>query len=141
MFGRKKLQSENAALQQTVKQLVNQTQTLQIRDALGQSLGTSHNGKRDVYDIYGYPREIRFTDCYNLTRREPIAKRIAFGVPLSCWSDGFEIKVNEDPMFEDEIEKLKERGFLDAMERGHALARMGNYSIVLMGIPDQADLF
>ena len=118
-------------------------QTVRFRDMLS-NLGTSHGGKRSTYDVYGYPQRYDFIDGYNAIRREGIASRIVKGVPRSCWRNGFEIKTGSkyepgDTILADEINQLAQRGLFQYLERADILNRIGNFSVLFVGIGDGQD--
>ena len=117
--------------------------TLQLRDMLRGTMGTSHNGKRDTYDIYGYPERYYFDLGYRAIRREGMANRIAAGVPTSCWRNGFNIVDNLDdanPLLEDEVAALDMKQLFSRFERADVLNRIGRFSALLVGVPDGLEL-
>jgi len=130
-FNNKKLAIVNEKLE-------NANRTLLERDLLSNALGVSHGGDRDIYTIYGYPQRTDFNLLYKYSRREGIANRIVFGLPKSCWSDGFKIFSDEEEtteILEDELNQLN-RKMLSAFERADALNRIGKFSVLFVGVPD-----
>ena len=119
-------------------QLNNANKTLLERDLMSRAMGVSHSGKRDLYDIYGYPRDPEFHDIYLQAVRDGVANRVAFGVPQSCWRDGFKIVNNTDDkkeLLEDEIKEINKK-LVPALERADILNRMGKFSCLFVGVPD-----
>ena len=57
-------------------QIVNNMASLVSRSALQSALGQSFNGRRDLYDVLGWKKELVFTDFYNLYDRNGIAARV-----------------------------------------------------------------
>lgn len=145
MFNRKRIKE----LEEQNELLRNQQTTLLQRDLSGNDLGISHGGKRDVYDIYGYPQKPQFRELYKYSRREGIANRVVFGMPKSCWRDGFYLctensEGEETVILEDELQTLNRNadgvdGMTRVLERGDALGRIGRFAAVYIGIPDGLD--
>jgi len=55
------------------------------RAILGQRLGQSYAGDRDLYNIVGYPLEIEYDRYNGRYRRQDIAKRIINAYPEATW--------------------------------------------------------
>lgn len=123
--------------------VANSTRALFER-SINQLNGISHNGKRDIYQIYGYPQSLSgntgFQSMYQLSRRMGVANRLTNGMPKSCWRDGFELfesaAEDSEKIFEDEIEALNKAGFNRAIEKADILNRIGRFSVLFVGIPD-----
>lgn len=132
---RDRLQSEVAMLNQRVSSL---------RFGVQQLSGISHGGKRNLYDVYGYPVELDGVDgyrlMYNLTRRMGFANRLTAGMAKSCWREGFKLKADgegdAEKIEEDFIKALNKRGMNAALERADILNRIGRFSVLFVGIPD-----
>ena len=108
-------------------------------------LGLSHNGKRDLYDVYGYPKSLAgdkgFALMYQYSRREGISNRITWGMAKSCWRDGFNVVVKGDDDIEtevlsDQIEAIERAGFNRKIEQADILNRIGRFSVLFVGVPD-----
>ena len=120
----------------------NQTSTL--RRQVGSFLGISHDGKRDIYDIYGYPKTLDgcggFSTMYKYSRRQGIANRIAWGVAKRCWRDGFDIysgpEDDDKPVLVDETNALKKAKVVKKLESADVLNRIGRMSVLFVGVPD-----
>jgi len=123
----------------------NAAQTLAgtLRLQMGQLLGLSHDNKRDIYNIYGYPQEIDFETMWRYARRQGVANRITFGMAKSCWRDGLEIFENAEkdakPVLVDDVLTLKKQGLIKKLERADVLNRIGRFSVLFVGIPDGLD--
>lgn len=109
-----------------------------IRYEFSRALGISHGGRRDLYDVYGYDQKLRFERIFQYARREGIANRVAFGIPKSCWRNGFEIidESTEEASNEADIIALNKRGLVSRLERADILNRIGNFSVLFVGVPD-----
>jgi len=118
--------------------------TLRIRDQLQGLLGESHNGKRDIYEVYGYNQDYSFYKSLQYARREGIANRVAFGIPASCWRNGFSVvegtrEEEGEVVLDDEINLLNKKEVFSRLERADTLNRIGAFSVLYVGIPDGLD--
>jgi len=141
MFNRKKRLEEVKDRLLAVNSL-----TVQLRDQLySNNNGVSHNGKRSTYDVYGYPKRYSFELGYSIIRREGVGNRVARGIAASCWRDGFVIREKrvEEELGEvvlcDELTELRKKGLFKAFERADTLARIGDFSVLFVGVPDGLD--
>ena len=116
-----------------------------FRNQVAGLLGMSHGGKRDLYDVYGYPKSLSgdsgFAKMYQYSRREGIANRITWGMAKACWRDGFKIVDVDDEgieheLLKDQVEALERSGFNAKIERADILNRIGRMSVLFVGIPD-----
>ena len=116
-----------------------------VRDNFRQAmLGISHNGKRDINEIYGYPANLSGEDgfrlMYDMAKREGIANKLTFGTARTCWRSGFEVFDGQDEdaneVLEDEISKLTKKLLINKLERADILNRIGQFSVLFVGIPD-----
>ena len=141
MFNNEKIK----ALQGQVQQLTNAmgVTTLKLRDVMQNALGISHGGERSLYDIYGYPHRYDYKQGYEYLRRECIGSRVCRGIPESCWRNGFSVMTGQDDEAEevlsDEVAKLAKRQLFQRLERADVLNRIGNFSIMFVGVPDGLD--
>jgi hypothetical protein len=118
--------------------------TVIIRDQLSGVLGESHSGKRNTYDVYGYPQQYSFEMGYNAITREGVANRVVRGVAKSCWRNGFHIvegtkEENGERLLDDEISQLAQRGLFQYFERADVLNRIGRFSVLFVGLGDGED--
>lgn len=124
---------------------VNSNETI-WRYALARLLGTSHGGKRDLYDVLGYPKTLTPEDLYNMYSRNDIAHRIVSAYPKATW--------REMPIIRDEEGESAEQGegfsrfcasvdeFFDRMkvtrmlERADRLSTIGQFGVLFLGFDD-----
>lgn len=127
------------SLLNTARYVWNRTQAL---------LGVSHEGKRDLYDIYGYPQDLGgsagFLSMYRYATRQGMANRITHGMARSCWRDGFELRSDpedeESAQLSDVLQELNRAGLTQRLERADVLNRIGRFSVLLVGVPDGLEL-
>ena len=130
-------------MDKSIMQYVNH-QISSLRFQMSTALGISHDNKRDLYSIYGYPNDLSgtagFTMMYQRSKRNGIANRITHGVSKSCWRDGVEIYPDKDDeseqILEDEFLALAKRGLFKKMEQADTLNRIGQFSVLFVGVPD-----
>lgn len=72
------------AAQTQIKQLVRNS-VLVARQEWAERLGQSFDGKRNMYDIVGYPKVPRFQDFYNFYKRDGIAAAVIDRVSEETW--------------------------------------------------------
>lgn len=112
-----------------------------IRKTLGGgSYGFSPDGKRNYNQLYGYGESLAYFDYLGMYLRGGIAQTVVAKLPKACWRDNPEIKVGETQILEDELLLLRNKGMFRALERADILNRIGNFSVLLVGIPDGEDL-
>lgn len=98
--------------------------------------GVSHNERRDLNEIFGYPVSISFQHYYDMYELSGVADRVISTMPEHCWRDGFYVAKDEEPKLSDEIRKLKKAGLFKALKRTDILARIGHFSVLFFGLPD-----
>lgn len=111
---------------------------------IGAMLGLSHEGKRNLYTIYGYDDSLGgtagFDKMYRYSRREGISNRVSWGVAKSSWRDGFDIYTGPEKeatqILQDEITDLAKAGLHRKIERADILNRIGRFSVLFVGVPD-----
>ena len=106
-------------------------------------IGVSFNGKRNNYEIFGYPQEITLKDYRDEYERNGIAARIIECYPRATWRTGASLREDEDPdvttAFEEDWESLDAR--LDpwsVFQQADILSRLSTYAIILIGTADGA---
>lgn len=120
--------------------ILNTVKNLSRRLTSGNMFGISPNGKRNYNEIFGYGDFLVYEDYYGMYKRGGIAGVVVGKVAKSCWRDMPEIKVGDTVILEEQLLKLKNKKFFKALERADILNRIGNFSIMLIGLPDGVDL-
>lgn len=122
-----------------------------FRDRLAFLLGVSHDGRRDLYMQFGWPKLVLVEQLVALYRRNAIANRIIRAFPQDTWRDC--------PLVRDEAGDSGERGdktyspFVEAVEKffekwrvTHRLERvdrtasLGEFGVLLLGFQDGKQL-
>lgn len=116
------------------------TRTISRRSGSGGLFGISPDGKRNFNVLFGYGEFLEYADYLAMYKRGGIANVVVGKVAKSCWRDMPEIKVNDKAILEEQLLKLKKVKFFKAIERADILNRIGNFSVMLIGIPDGLDL-
>lgn len=103
-------------------------------------LGTSHNGERDYYDVFGYPDQdsLTFEDYWNLYDRNPIAGNIVKKPIFYSWKNNPNILEDDDEeddtQFEADIKTIQENTKLfHYMKRADKISGIGQFGILLIG--------
>jgi hypothetical protein len=121
------------------------------RSWLAGALGFTHAGRRDLYEVFGYPRVLKAEDFYAQYQRGGFANRIVTSYPKATWrdypcirdekGDSSEEKSDGYSPFYAAVEKFfEERGVLQVLQRFDRLARIGKFGILVMGFQDGKDL-
>jgi hypothetical protein len=113
---------------------------LMFRSRLANLAGRTFGGKRDLYKVLGYSRELWPWDYRSRYRRNAVANRVVKALPQATWRGGFEVIEDEDPTVETKFEAawadLEQRlKITSVFERADILAGIGRYSIILIGGP------
>lgn len=116
------------------------------RIALFQRHGfSSHDGARDLFDALGFKPDLTLSDYRAAYRRGGIAKQIIDFFPRETWRGGVYLVENEDPdtetAFERQWEEFRDRlSVIKTMRMADRLARLGEYSCVLLGTSRRGEL-
>ncbi|KKL08247.1 hypothetical protein LCGC14_2577770, partial [marine sediment metagenome] len=109
------------------------------RFSLSRMLGKAFGGKRDYYEVYGYPKDLTFEDFLAKYRRQDIAKRIVNAPPAGTW--------RSHPIFKDAGNKfdtkwgelVRNHSLWYQFERMDRLAGIGRFGVALLGFDDSTD--
>jgi hypothetical protein len=121
-----------------------------VRDRFASMLGMSHNGSRDLYAVFGYPKVLDVAALHALYKRNAIANRIVRAYPQATWrdcpivgdEDGTSTDKNEkgySPFAEAVTDLFESTNLLKYVERADRLAGRGRYSVLLLGFADDKD--
>lgn len=103
--------------------------------------GITFNGMRDLYEIFGYDRQLTPSQYRERYRRGGIAGRIVDVGPNACWRGGIEVIEDEDPKNKTEFEKAvdlldKKVKLWSTLWRADKLAQQAEYAVILLGVKD-----
>lgn len=108
--------------------------------------GVLFGGKRDLYQVFGYPTELTADDYRAIYRRGGIASRIVNAYPDATWSRAPEVRslVDGKPVIEEKQDPLRlalwdlfdRRGLLSTLHRLDRLTQLGHYGVLHIGIND-----
>ncbi len=121
------------------------------RNRLAAFLGMTHEGRRDLYEVYGYPKVLVPQDFYNLYRRSGFANRIVAAYPKATWrhypcirdeagNSSEKGKEGFSPFYAAVETFFEEHGIMQVLRRFDELARIGRFGILVMGFQDGKDL-
>jgi len=120
--------------------ILNTVRTLSRRLGSGGLFGISPDGKRNFNELFGYGEFLDYADYLGMYKRGGIANTVVAKVAKACWRDMPTIKDGDDEILEDELKALKKAKFFRAMERADILNRIGNFSVLVIGVADDQDL-
>jgi hypothetical protein len=102
-------------------------------------LGQMFRGNRDIYEVYGYKKQIGFMDCISRYWRQDIAGRIINMPADAIWTKPPTLKGDEKvvAVIQDLIQRFS---LWQVLNRADKLAGMGQYSVVLIGLDDGLSL-
>lgn len=127
-----------------MKQIHHLASTIQQRHLLASRMGETYDGNRNLYTECGYKSNLTYEDYNNRYKRQDIVKRIIDCFPNATWAEEPEIYETEDRE-ETEFEKavdaiIKENKIYHYFNRADRLASLGQYSTVVLGFDDSAEL-
>jgi hypothetical protein len=114
------------------------------RQAFARMAGITFDGKRDLYQIFGYRRDLTPLDHMERYERGGVAGRVVDALPNATWRGGLEIEEVDDP----EVETALEKGWYNLEQKHHVtakllqvdiLSRLSTYAILLIGAPGKLD--
>jgi hypothetical protein len=122
-----------------------------IRSRLASFMGYSHEGTRDLYSSFGYPREVTIQELRAMYDRNDIAHRIVKAFPQATWRDvpvirdergnSSEAGTKSYSPFVEAVEKLfKRHRVMHFFDRADRLASIGRYGILVIGYRDGGEL-
>lgn len=113
------------------------------RRAMFRNQGTTHSGKRDLYEILGYPETLNMQHYIDKIQREGIAKRIINAYPDAIWSkratlqQGTKRNTGDPTIFEQAfIDLSKQLRLFQYLRRLDRLAGWGQYAVMMIGVRD-----
>lgn len=100
--------------------------------------GMSFNGKRDLYAVLGYPRDLGSKDYQERYFRGGIAGRVVDALPKATWRGEMELVEDENPDTQTTFEKawfdLERRLSIRAtLQKADILSQLSTYAVILIG--------
>jgi uncharacterized protein len=113
------------------------------RSQLG--MGLTHGGKRDTWQVFGYPDKVTIKEFRDKYKRGDIATRIVDAYPGACWSNIPSViedaKEQDITPWEKEVNDLfKSLDFWKHIRKLDKLVNLGKYAVLYMGFPDGKNL-
>lgn len=119
-----------------------QDSLITARSWLSRLLGRTFGGKRDLYEVFGYKRELFAEDFHAMYLRNDIAQRIIKAFPQATWRDTPKVRdeagaTSEESLFVEAWEDLYEKSRLGHyFERADRLASIGYFGVLYVGVND-----
>lgn len=113
--------------------------------------GLQYGGRRDLFKVGGYPKNLKFKDYESMYERDGVAGQVVDMPPETTWRHPPEIverrppgekrkKGENDTDFEKAWEALVDRlGLWQRFERADRLSRIGEYGVLLIGAAGSGD--
>lgn len=122
-----------------------------LRDQFPWANGLSHNGQRDLYHQFGYPRLLNLDHFVGMYERDGMATRIIRAFPEATWRDAPTIYDEEgsssnvedkdySPFVEAVDDLFENFQVWSALEKADRLSSIGQYGLLLMGFKDGLEL-
>lgn len=123
---------------------VRQASALISRAVIAARAGITFGGKRDLYDSFGYKRELTIQDFRDRYKRDGIAQRVVDSYPNATWRVPVELiddeTIEKQTEFEKAWEELESRlGLVPTYRQADILAGIGRYSVLFYGVNDGKD--
>lgn len=140
--------SQMQAARWVFNKLVEASSDISTRTGFSELIGHQYDSERRIYDAAGYmfDTQIDFEHFKRRHMRQGIARRIVEIFPEKCWNNPPEVNdpasdEGEMTPFEEAWEAIeKKHRVWNTFKRGDILNRMGNYAVVVMGLPARAGL-
>jgi uncharacterized protein len=120
--------------------IINALQSAVRRLSASFGFGVSPDGKRDYNALFGYGTDLTYSDFYGMYKRGGLGNAVVKKVARACWGEKPKLKVGEQEILENEIALLAKKGLFSALQKADILNRIGNFSVLLIGLPDGQDL-
>ena len=114
--------------------------TLRRMQGLIGGYGVSPDGARNYNQIFGYGDTLSYSQFFGVYKRSAIGRVVVAKVAKGCWNETPKIKSGDTEILEDEMDQLDKMGFFRALERADILNRIGQFSVLLIGVPDGQEL-
>lgn len=114
--------------------LKNLTATLQ-RFSLARSIGLTHDGARDLYEVFGYKANPTAEDYMNKYTRQDVAARVVDAFPSATWSTPPNVEGGAR-MVKKWDDLVKEFQLFSVLQRVDRLLGLGEYSLLFIGLND-----
>lgn len=106
--------------------------------------GITYGGKRDIYKVLGYKRDLFPRDYRERYERDGVAARIVDAYPNDTWRGGADLVEDDDPEtlteFEEAWNELAKRlKVWSVFERADILAGLGRYAVIVIVAPGEPD--
>lgn len=112
-----------------------------LRRTIGEALGRTFGGNRDVFEALGYKKELRIEDYWNRYRRNAVAARVIEAYPRGTWR-GQSLELIENPdieaqtTFEKEWDVLAQKlKIVPKLMKLDILSGIGRYGVLFIGCP------
>ncbi len=103
---------------------------------LANRAGLQFGGKRDLYDVFGYKKQLTTDDFLGKYIRQDICARIIDAPPDATWSNPPELEA-EEALVNAWDTMVKVHDIFGTLNRVDRLARLNHFSVLLLGVNDK----
>jgi len=134
-------ESKEAIVEEAIKNFkLAENSIMTERMKLTKALGTTFNGKRDIYAECGYEKVLGWSYYYDKFDRNSVASAIVKAFPESTWAQYpcvYEDETLQETKFEKQWKKLCKKTKLFAkLVRADIMAGIDQYSVIVLGFDD-----
>lgn len=103
---------------------------------------TGFGGKRDYYEVFGYPKSLTFDHFLQKYQRQDIAQRVINMPVNACWTNPPDLLESEDgaKRWKEFEELAKKHRIWPALRKTDIFAGIGRYAILIVGLDDGRNL-
>lgn len=112
--------------------------SLLARVGLAGLAGMQFGGKRDLYKIYGYKRQLTYDDYYAKYTRQDVAKRVVNAPATATWRNPPELETENQALKDAWLNIVEKHQIWSQIERVDRLAGLGHYAVLMLGFNDGA---
>lgn len=113
-----------------------------LQTRLAGMFGVTHNGARDLYNVFGYERFLTVNRMLALYQRNDIAARIVDAYPSACWREPAKVYDGKEGSTwgEDVHKMITAINGWGVLLQADKISTIGRYGIILVGIADNRDV-
>jgi len=122
-----------------------------LRDRLASILGFTHEGNRDLYITFGWPKQLLVEQLFAMYYRNGLANRIIKAFPAGTWRDPPLIRDDAGSSADEETDDFstfvksyedcfKKHNIMTYLERADRVSGTGRFGLLLLGFRDGLEL-
>lgn len=108
------------------------------RLSIANMVGRLFNGRRDLYEVFGYSRMILYREAWQRYRRQDICSRIIEAPAKALWANPPHVSSTSQAWNDTWNDIVISHNLWDTITRVDKMAGLGDYAILLVGFDDAA---